>query len=150
MTMKKLIPLLFLLTFSLAPQPEHRAEAQEVISFNTTALRQARTERLRVWHNVTTCKTWAQPANCTSLPDIPDPANPLGPQIPNPNKLYADSTAGRSALIKDYSEALLMEVSDPRIIAAKRWLKWDSSTQAEKDAYCAMNELSAGCNPFAR
>ena len=142
--MKKILTLLFLL---LIPQPEQRAEAQETYSLSLGAGGVVALDRVRVWHNVTTCKAASQPANCTSLPDID---NGAGGTIPNPNKLYADSTAGRSALLRDYMAQLILPAGDSRYIAARKWLRWDAATQAERDAYCAMNELPAGCDPFAR
>lgn len=141
--MKKLILILLL----LAPF----AGAQETYSITVNAGGQAAVERFRLIHNVATCLRWQQPANCTTLPDVPAPteADPNA-TAPNPDRLYANTTNGRAAVIRDYFGNLVPAPNAPIVRETAHRLKWETLTQPQKDAWCAAKGDVAGCDPFAR
>jgi len=111
-------------------------------------------EKLRIIHNSETCIAFKQPSNCTSLPEIPDPADPTK-TIVNPNKLFPDTNAGRLECERVYAQVIVNQVllHYKQIQEAKRLerakVRFEAATQAEKDRFCELRGEAAGCDPFA-
>lgn len=110
-------------------------------------------EKLRTIHNSETCIAFQQPTNCTTLPDVADPAD-NAKTIPNPNKLFPDTNAGRLECERVYAQVIVNQVilRYKQIQEAKRIEKskarWELASQAEKGRFCQIRGEDVGCDPF--